>query len=382
MKNVLFISINDHVPWGGSEELWSKTALQLSKNGFKISVLAKKWPEQPEVFSEFHKNGIEVFYKPQQNNTNANSIKSRLRRKIKKESFNPFGQDLDLGSYDIVIFSLGYHLDHNIFKYTDILRSNNIGFAIINQLVTDLVHIPDDLIKRFKNTYRDAEKVFLLSDDNAQKLEILFGEKLNNKCIINNPFNFSQDLIPLEKNDHQTIFNMAVVATLTCFHKSQDLLISVLGQDKWKNRNWKLNLYGKGENYEQLQRLVSLYGLNEKVQFHGFVENKSSIWSQNSCLILPSRMEGQSLAMLEALSTGRMVISTKVGDAERLIEDSKTGFLINSVSFKEIDETLEKAWNKRDSWIDMGILGRKFLFENIKEDPIDSFSNKIKAIVD
>ena len=49
MKKLLFTSLNDHVSWGGSEELWSKTALLLL-NDFDVTILVKKWnPEAKQI---------------------------------------------------------------------------------------------------------------------------------------------------------------------------------------------------------------------------------------------------------------------------------------------------------------------------------------------
>ena len=48
--------------------------------------------------------------------------------------------------------------------------------------------------------------------------------------------------------------------------------------------------------------------------------------------------------MLEAMSFGRMIIATAVGDAPRLVKDGETGFLIAAPTVALIDSVLEKAW--------------------------------------
>ncbi|WNH09625.1 glycosyltransferase [Thalassobellus suaedae] len=98
-------------------------------------------------------------------------------------------------------------------------------------------------------------------------------------------------------------------------------------------------------------------------------------------MVIPSRMEGQSLAMLEAMAYGRMVISTKVGDAERLVKHNETGFLIDAPTVALIDLALEKAWKERTNWVEMGKLSRKHLFEMIQKDPVIDFSNKLEELI-
>jgi glycosyltransferase involved in cell wall biosynthesis len=237
--------------------------------------------------------------------------------------------------------------------------------------------VPDSLASQLKESYEQAECVYFLSPENAQKTQLMLGCVLPNIKYVNNPFNFNQELVGFEGDEAN--YSLACVAALKSFHKGQDILLSVLGQDKWKARNICLNFYGEGVNREQLKRLVQIYGLEDKVSFLGFESNKHAIWAHNMGCIMPSRMEGQSLAMLEAMSFGRMVISTKVGDAERLIEHGKTGFLVDFPSFEVLDRVMDEAWNLRDQWLSMGKYSRQKLFKEIPINPIEFFADCIKT---
>jgi hypothetical protein len=76
-----------------------------------------------------------------------------------------------------------------------------------------------------------------------------------------------------------------------------------------------------------------------------------------------------------------MVISTDVGDANRLVVDGVTGYLIDAPTFKLIDIVLEKAWSFRNNWIDMGIKSREHLFNIIDQDPVENFSKKLIDLI-
>jgi len=43
MKKIAFITINEWMPWGGSEELWSQTALRMAGEDFVVGVSVVKW---------------------------------------------------------------------------------------------------------------------------------------------------------------------------------------------------------------------------------------------------------------------------------------------------------------------------------------------------
>lgn len=381
MKNILFISDNDGVPWGGSEELWSLTAKALAPH-YNISVLLKKWPQTPSAVSGLIQANVRVFYRNDLKKSPKgfiNKLWFQLFGVKKKQVPNLFNTVKELESYDLVVISVCDSVSRKLVSYTEVLNEKRIRYVILVQLATDLRMVPDPLALALKGSYEQAQCVCFLSPENAQKTQLLLGCTLQNIQYVNNPFHYVQDYVAYNGEEHH--FSMACVASLKSFHKGQDILISLLGQDKWKSRNFRLNLYGDGVNRNQLQRLVSLFGLEDKVFFLGFESDKHRIWSTNMVCMMPSRMEGQSLAMLEAMSFGRMVISTKVGDAERLITHGRTGFLADYPSFEALDLALDAAWDLRHQWLDMGKLSREKLYEEIPIDPIDFFANKIKSLV-
>ncbi|MEO2059134.1 MAG: glycosyltransferase [Mesonia sp.] len=373
MKNkILFISINDHVPWGGSEELWSRTAFELNKlENYSISVLIKKWPKEQTQVKLLREQGVQIFYK------NSLSNKKFLFSKILNKT--KVFENHYLLDKDLVVISLGNSVDRKLLKFTKFLNKYQKPYCLIIQLATDLRDLTDGLSEALLEAYKNAVQVYFLSIENAFKTELLLGGQLENINYINNPFNYSQEYSLPPSNEKK--FSLASVAAFNCFHKSQDLLIKVLSQEKWRNRDLILNLYGDGGNSKRLKRLVNEYNLNNKIFFKGFVKDKKEIWDNNHAGIFVSRMEGQSLAMLEGLSSGRIMISTKVGDAERLIKHKITGYLIDGVTFENIDKNLETAWDARNNWIQMGIIARKYLFEIIKNDPVKDFSNKLKKLI-
>jgi len=319
--------------------------------------------------------GVEIVYKHISKKKKRSTFYKVLRklRLYKNKSNNEFSSLQQPFQYNLAILSVGNSLDSKIISYTDFFKFHDIPYVLVIQLATDLRNAHDNLLSKLSVAYTEAKAVCFLSKDNLVKTEMNLGCKLDNITYINNPFNYEQKYVTPSLNSYHTI---ACVGAFTSFHKGQDLLISVLGQEKWKNRKIVLNLYGDGINKKQIERLINRYDLHDKVKIIGYETDKEKIWSNNLACIMPSRMEGQSLAMLEAMSFGRMIISTRVGDAERLIEEGTTGFLIDCASLEAIDGCLEKAWEHKDFWIEMGKKMRKNLYSTITVDPVEAFLKK------
>lgn len=76
--------------------------------------------------------------------------------------------------------------------------------------------------------------------------------------------------------------------------------------------------------------LASLLKLGGRVQFAGELPRERVAQLLSGCLAfcLPSRWEGHSLAMLEALAAGKPVIATRVGGAEETLADGESGLLV------------------------------------------------------
>jgi glycosyltransferase involved in cell wall biosynthesis len=79
----------------------------------------------------------------------------------------------------------------------------------------------------------------------------------------------------------------------------------------------------------QARAQVEALGIADQVQLPGFVapEQVESLLSGSHVLVLPSRSEGQPMAVLEAMAHGLCVVATRVGGVPDLIDD-ESGILV------------------------------------------------------
>jgi glycosyltransferase involved in cell wall biosynthesis len=165
------------------------------------------------------------------------------------------------------------------------------------------------------------------------------------------------------------MISFASVARFETAWKGQDLLLDVLSQPPWRERNWRLRFYGSGPDLEYLQRLTKFLKLDDRVVFEGFVNDLSTIWSKNHVLLMPSHGEGTPLAAMEAMMYGRPVVATDVGGNTEIIEDGVTGFIAEVATAHSFSKALERAWQVRNQWHEMGQAAHQYIRGRVAQDP-------------
>lgn len=97
--------------------------------------------------------------------------------------------------------------------------------------------------------------------------------------------------------------------------KGQDLAIRALA--RVADQTVRLRFVGDGDERESLEALAVRVGVSGRVEFSGFDDPLPHLRAAD-IVLLPSRWEGMSLALLEAMSCGAAIITTDVSGAEVL----------------------------------------------------------------
>ncbi len=89
-----------------------------------------------------------------------------------------------------------------------------------------------------------------------------------------------------------------------------------------------LALAGEGPERAALEGLAQRLGVKGRVRFLGRREDVPELLAACDVFALPSLYEGSSLAVLEAMAAGRAVVSSAIGGTDELIEDGRSGLLV------------------------------------------------------
>jgi glycosyltransferase involved in cell wall biosynthesis len=176
------------------------------------------------------------------------------------------------------------------------------------------------------------------------------------------------------------VWKLACVARLEPAAKGQDLLFQVLAQKRWQELPIEINLYGSGPCERNLKKLAGSLPLRN-VHFRGHVADINEIWKENHLLVLPSRFEGLPLALVEAMWCARPALVTDIGGNAEMCVDGETGFVAPAPAFGLLEQTLTRAWQRRDDWQTMGKTARARAERLVPVDPIGVFFKQLTELV-
>jgi glycosyltransferase involved in cell wall biosynthesis len=135
-----------------------------------------------------------------------------------------------------------------------------------------------------------------------------------------------------------------------------------------------LSIAGEGPERSALEDLISKHNLENKIHLLGLCnqEQLKTHYQESDIFVLPSRNEGMSNALLEAMSCGLPVITTNTGGSEELVNDN--GIIIEPDSETELTGAIRRLATDKEMRTDFGIESRKrallFSWKKVADDYI------------
>ena len=146
---------------------------------------------------------------------------------------------------------------------------------------------------------------------------------------------------------------MVAVGRLT-YQKGFDLLLEIAKELKIKIPDWKIILYGEGEDREKLLSQIELYKLDGFVEIRQFTKKIQDVYLESSIYLMTSRWEGLPMVLIEAQSMGLPIVALDCpcGPSD-IIVANKNGFLCNPDDFDGFIQAVVKLANNDDLRIKM-----------------------------
>lgn len=350
--------------WGGSEELWGQTAGCLAETGYNVHAAVSESRRKAENLKKLQRQGCPIL---------------PIITQAPQRWMWPFQRNRKYGWLDrirpaLAVISQGANFDGLDWMSACIER--NIPFVTISQAATPLVWPSDSQFEQGRQCFVKAKMNYFVSRHNLSLTEKQFGIRLPHSKVIRNPYKVRYGIKLDWPSAAQEGFRLACLGRLNTNAKGQDLLLEVLADHKWRVRPLQVDFYGAGPHEASLRALADSLKLDQ-VHFQKRTEDIEGLWATHHALILPSRWEGLPLVLVEAMMCGRTAIVTDVGGNSEIVDDNQTGFMAQAPTAVSLDEAMERAWQARDCWEEIGKKAQHKIQQMVPPHPAEIFSKQL-----
>jgi len=163
-------------------------------------------------------------------------------------------------------------------------------------------------------------------------------------------------------------------------YKGMDTLITALPRLLMEWPVVQLVAVGEGDDQEWLEQIADGRGVRRHVHFLSGLSYPEIAACYQGCEIfaLPSRGEGFGLVYLEAMACGKPVIGGAHGGAPEVIDDGKTGYLVQHGDAGQLATSLEALLANPELGREMGARGRERVEREFR---FNVFAKSLKKIL-
>jgi glycosyltransferase involved in cell wall biosynthesis len=202
------------------------------------------------------------------------------------------------------------------------------------------------IIPFFHFTFGKADAMVCLANEFSQRLKEYGYKKpvyLETTVVEDNIINPKNGINTLEslaaKNGHKVILFLSrvekakgIYETIDSFQKIQNKFPQVV-----------LNIAGTGSELEKVKKYVSENRV-EGINFLGWIDGEQKVRAlyDSDIFVLASYSEGMPICVLEAMASGKSVVTTDVGGIKDFFEDGRMGLKVKVKDSVDLEQKFEK----------------------------------------
>lgn len=178
---------------------------------------------------------------------------------------------------------------------------------------------------------------------------------------------------PRQRTENQT-FSLISIGRLEP-EKNHTLLIKALALIK--EIPCFLTILGEGSLLDALKAQAANLSLAERIDFRGFTSDVTPWLINSDVFILPSKWEGISIALLQAMGKGLCVIATNTGGTPEVITHGENGLLVPPDDHQALADAIVYLYQHPDIRLKLGLNAQKFVSQNYS---IEATVNKLDRL--
>jgi glycosyltransferase involved in cell wall biosynthesis len=203
---------------------------------------------------------------------------------------------------------------------------------------------------RVQRYYKDVDRMLALTREDADRW---IGQGMNNASFMPNPLPFMPD-VPSPRTEN-------VVVSVGRLHdqKGIDMLLDTWAEVAPHHPEWRLRIYGSGEDEEILKKQCTALGLDASVEWMGRTSDVPGALRGGSVFVLSSRGEGFPLALMEAMATGLPCAAFDCAPGvHEIVHDGEDGLLAALGNTGELARRLDTLMSDKELRDTMGEAAR------------------------
>lgn len=220
---------------------------------------------------------------------------------------------------------------HNTMAFETRRGKLDLRVHLIKLVDTIVYRIADHVIAVSQEIKDILKKKFKLNDS---KVSIL-----KNGIVIENPDSgLIEDTIQDPADSDQ--LKIIGVGSLT-YQKAFEILIKAVAeliQNEFKGLS--VQIAGDGSERLNLENLIQQLGIGDYVKLLGIQDDVMGLLRSSDIFIMPSRYEGLSIAMIEAMACGLPIIASDAPGLRDYIEDGKNGLLFPAEDHQALSQCI------------------------------------------
>ena len=207
------------------------------------------------------------------------------------------------------------------------------------------------ILKRFNSVVTVSKTV--------EQLLLRSGFKRSQICLIENGVDIekfhrrnSNNTSEIPLNGKQTV--IGTIGRLVK-EKGHAYLLDAAPSILAKHKNCRFIFVGDGPLEESLQRQADRNAIGDKVLFLGNRDDIPELLSQMDIFVLPSLVESQPMALLEAMAAQKPIVATDVGDVSMILQNGHSGRVVPAGDSSSIAEGVLSYLHNHDEAVRYGL---------------------------
>jgi len=201
--------------------------------------------------------------------------------------------------------------------------------------------------------YRIADQVVAVSQEVKEIIQEMHGLSDSKIVVVKNGIIFDDSFsepVNLEKEFPISENKLKLIAVgRLSYQKALELLVrAVAGLVKQGLDNLFVLIVGEGAKRVPLEELISDLGVGKFINLLGIRDDVVSLLKASDIFVLPSRFEGLSIAMIEAMACSLPIVASDAPGLRNYIEHEQNGLLFPVENHKALAERIQRLANDKE----------------------------------